>query len=165
MAPHTATRLDAGADPISRFVTAAVDRAIRTMPVLEPLRGMAETVARFAGVGGASSLLYAFVVAGAVSGLGLNHNLAALLGFAITAPINFVMHRRFTFRSVGLVENDLVRYVIMQAVNVLLSIGAMVLSVDGFHLPYAVGILGAIVLIPLVSYCVMDRWVFRQKVV
>ena len=154
-----------GGDPISRAVTAIVGRIVEVVPALKPLQKVAETIARFAGVGGVSSVLYAVVTVVSVSALHLHHDVAALMGFAVAMPFNFILHRRFTFRSVGMVQSDLQRYAVMQGVNVLLSLGTMALSVDGFGLPYAFGIFGAIVLIPFVTYFVMDRWVFQQKLV
>ena len=150
-------------DPISRVVTAIVGRLIELVPALRPLQNVAETIARFAGVGVASSVIYALVTILSVSALHVHHDIAALMGFAVALPFNFILHRRFTFRSAGMMQNDLRRYAMMQGVNVMLSLGAMALSVDGLGLPYAFGIFGAIVLIPFVTYFVMDQWVFQQK--
>lgn len=150
-------------DPISRALSWCVDRGIAIVPALEPLRRVAETLARFASVGAACSVLYAAIVAGAVSVVHLRPNLSAGIAYAAVIPFNFLMHRHFTFRSKGTVRHDVVRYVAAQSASMAFSIGVMALSVDVLGLPYAVGILGAIVLVPILSYLVLDRWVFENN--
>lgn len=154
-----------GRDPVSRIVAAGVDRVIRVVPGLERFRRFAEMLTRFAGVGGLSSVLYAIVVAIAVSRFRVHHDLATLVAFAVVTPLNFMMHRGFTFHSLGVVHQDLRRYLLLQVTSFLVSLSIMSLCVDVLRLPYVAGIIGAVVLVPLVSFFVMDRWVFARKAI
>lgn len=120
-------------------------------------------IARFAGTGVISGLIYAAVTALSISFVGLTATAGSVVGYAAAIPVNFALQRSFTFRSEGQLSADFIRYSFVQGTNMALCWAAMVATVDILHLHYAFGIVAAILIVPLVTYFVMDRWVFRQQ--
>jgi putative flippase GtrA len=124
---------------------------------------MVAKMARFSSIGALTGLVYALVTAAAVSLFTLSAVVASIVGYLAAIPVNFILQRRITFRSNGGLSSDLGKYIVVQAANLTLSAGAMAAAVDFFGLHYAVGIVAAIVMVPVVTYVVMDSWVFDRQ--
>ena len=117
---------------------------------------------RFPIVGLASTLIYAVSTAAYIAHLGLGTQVAALAGYGTAIPFSFLAHRSFTFGSAGGVRIEFIRFAVVHAVGAILSWLSMGLAVERLHLHYAVGIVGAVVLVPLVSFLLFDNWVFKS---
>lgn len=115
---------------------------------------------RFPIVGLVNSLVYAVATTVYISQFAVDNKLATFLGYLTSLPIAFFGHREFTFGSTGGLLIELRRFCLVHAVGVLISWLSMSTAVDFFGLHYAVGIFGAVVLVPIVSFFVFDRWVF-----
>ena len=120
-------------------------------------------MARFGAVGAAATVVYALAVVVFVSGLGVDPNAAAVLGYLTALPVSFIGHRRFTFRSKATMTPELMRFTVMHFVNMMVSLGGMAWAVDLLGLDYWVGILVAVVIVPLASYITADLWVFVDR--
>lgn len=132
----------------------------------QPLTGwhaIAAKVSKFSLVGALSGVLYVVFTGLAVDGFGVEARLASLLAYAGVMPINFLLQRSFTFRSDGAAIGDLTRYLVTQGLSALLCFLAMVLAVDLLGLHYTIGNAAGIVLVPFVTYFVLDRWVFSEQ--
>ena len=88
---------------------------------------------------------------------------ASVLGYFTAVPFAFYAHRSYTFGSQGAVKLELRRFVIAQATSLLVSVFAMAAAIDYFGLHYAVGIIGGIVLVPIVTFLALDLWVFSDQ--
>lgn len=122
---------------------------------------MAQKIVRFPIVGVVNSLVYAVATTAYISQFQVGSKAASLLGYLTALPVAFFGHRRFTFGSTGSVSAQMRRFCLVHAVGVFVSWLAMGAAVDFFSLHYAVGIFGAVVLVPIISFFVFDRWVFR----
>jgi putative flippase GtrA len=120
---------------------------------------------RFVFVAAVSAALYALGTSLSIRNWGIDGRWAVVVGYALALPFNFMAHRHHTFRSRGVLTADLLRYVVMQLVNLALCFGAMVIAVNVFALNYVVGIVAGIVVVPVATYLVMDRYVFRLQTV
>ena len=118
---------------------------------------------RFTGVGVFSGLFYAAVTTLSVSAAGISATTASMIGYAAVIPLNFVLQRTYTFRSGGLFTSDVAKYVVVQVANLVLCAAAMTAVVELFGLHYFFGIVAAVLIVPLVTYFVMDRWVFSRQ--
>jgi putative flippase GtrA len=118
---------------------------------------------RFAGVATVSGTLYALGTTLSIRNWGIDGRWAVVVGYAFALPFNFVAHRHHTFRSRGMLSADLLRYVVMQLANIALCFITMVIAVNLLALHYVVGISAGIVIVPVVTYLVMDRYVFWHQ--
>lgn len=116
---------------------------------------------RFGLVGVGSGLIFAAVTAVLVSGAGFGGKLASGCAYIASLPLNFVGHRNFSFRSEGAWLGDAARFCAVHAVNLAVTMGAMAGAIDGFGLHYAFGIFGAVVLVPVTNFLLMNIWVFK----
>jgi putative flippase GtrA len=117
---------------------------------------------RFALVGGASGLIFATTTAFLISFAGLGEKLSSIAGYLVSMPVNFFTNRTFSFQSQGRVRTDAIRFITLHAVNMVVTALAMQASTHVLDLHYALGIVGAIICVPLVNFGLMNFWVFRQ---
>jgi len=117
--------------------------------------------ARFALVGGVSSLVYVGLVMLFIAVFHLDSNLSAALGYAMSVPINYIAHRKFSFRSAQKKKQELPRFVLVHLCNMAVSVGGMFGAVSGLGLPSWVGAGSAAVLVPVSTFLALHLWVFR----
>ncbi len=117
---------------------------------------------RFGLVGVFSAGIYSIVVVGVVVSFKLDGKLANLIGYAAALPINFMGHRRFTFLSNGIAHKEAIRFCTVHAANIVVSTGGFGVLVDGMRLPYWLGIVSTLILVPITTFIIMDLWVFRE---
>ena len=148
-----------------RAQTAPVE-ALRATRAVRWLARDASTIAqglRFAVVGATSGLVFAAVTTLLVSLLGVDPKLASIGGYIVSMPANFIGNRTFSFRSRGAWHGEALRFCILHLVNMAVAGGTMGAIVDMLGLHYAFGIVGAIVLVPLVNFVLMKLWVFAPR--
>ncbi|MEP7097223.1 MAG: GtrA family protein [Dokdonella sp.] len=128
----------------------------------EPVRSLTSKLVRFPIVGALSSAVYAASTWFYIARLGLGSSAATFAGYATAIPFSFFAHRSFTFGSRGAVGVEIKRFALVHAAGMLVAWLSMRASqVLGLH--YAVGIVTAVLLVPLVSFVVLNRWVFRTN--
>jgi len=118
---------------------------------------------RFALVGGCNAVIYAVATAVYFETGYFGEKLASALGFLTAVPFAFFAHRFFTFASRGAIGGEWLRFVVAQFASMGTSLGAMWLAVDvlGWHLAY--GIFAGIVLVPIMTFLVLNRLVFKHQ--
>lgn len=116
---------------------------------------------RFGAVGGATSLGYALLVAGLVTWL--PEPLAAGLAYLAMVPVNYLGHRRATFRSAAPTRPELLRFLAVHGVTLLASMAAMQLVTAGLGLSHWIGSLAIMVLAPVLNFVLLQLWVFGAR--
>jgi putative flippase GtrA len=86
--------------------------------------------------------------------------LASAASFLIWTPISYVVHRDFTFRFDGGNMSSAVKFAAAFSARLAASAYTVYLAAI-FGLPYLVGVLANWVVLPLISYFILDFWVFR----
>lgn len=113
---------------------------------------------RFAGVGVTCSLMY-FVLATAFhSFVGLAAMSASFLAYALSAVFGYNAHRRFTFVSAGDVREEAMRFFLVTALGLTISIAVPWYLAD--YAP-ALSFLTVLVIVPACSFLMMKFFVFR----
>jgi len=117
---------------------------------------------RYSLVGFANGLVFAGTAMLAVSLLDISPIVASGFGYICSVPLSFVGHRNFTFRSENAWRDEATRFLLVHSCSLAASVLIMS-AVTGMDLPYYVGLLGAVVLIPGVNFLVSNFWVFTKR--
>ena len=118
---------------------------------------------RFGFVGAISGLIFAAITAALISGAGFDEKLSSIVGYVVSMPANFFANRSFSFRSQGRIWSDAVRFASLHFVNMAVTAGAMGAAVNVLALHYLFGVAGAILLVPLANFFLMNIWVFGAR--
>lgn len=129
-------------------------------PEAGPARSLASKLVRFPIVGALSSAVYAVATWFYIARLGMDSSAATFAGYATAIPFSFFAHRSVTFGSRGAIGIEMKRFAVVHAVGMFVAWSSMRAS-EFLGLHYAVGIVTAVVLVPLVSFVAFDRWVFK----
>jgi putative flippase GtrA len=119
---------------------------------------------RFGFVGALSGLVFAVTTTILTGWIGMNPNLASVVGYLASMPLNFCGNRRFAFRSENILSEDLFRFALLHAGNILITVFAMEVVSDLLKLHYEFGIIGSIAAVPCVSFFAMNWWVFGKAI-
>ncbi len=119
-------------------------------------------LARFAAVGLLSSGLYAGVMLLAIRFGGVAPGVASALGYAAALPVNFGLHRSFTFASRGRIRREALRFLLLHGINMALSMAIVHLMVTVAGLPAAAGALAVVLAIPLLQFIALESWVYGR---
>lgn len=119
---------------------------------------------RFGIVGATSGFVFACTTFLLISEGRVDERLSSIIGYIVSMPVNFFANRSFSFRSKGNLRSDAIRYTVLQVVNMAVSAGAMQAATNTLGLHYLFGIVGAIVLVPLTNFLLMEIWVFGRSV-
>lgn len=130
---------------------------------MNDVRALAAKAARFGLVGVTNSLLYALFTALSVRELSVGPTASSVLGYVAVLPFAFFAHKMFTFRAIGDARTEMFRFVVVYVSGLAVAVLAMYVSTSVLGLSYIVGIIAAMVLVPLLSLLVLDRWVFTQQ--
>jgi putative flippase GtrA len=127
------------------------------------LRGERLRLGRYLFVGVAVSLGYTTTVIGLIEGLGWSSPGGAnAVSFALWTPVSYLAHREFTFRSGGEYVGSGFRFGITFLVKFLTSVIIMAVVTNYIDAHYLAGVLLNWVAVPLVTYIVLDLWVFSH---
>lgn len=114
-------------------------------------------------MGGANAVIYTVATWAYVAHLGMGEKTASMLGFCTAVPFAFLGHRAITFSSRGFIGTEWIRFVATQLASMATSVAAMWLAVDLLGQHFAYGVFAGIVLVPIFTYLVLNRWVFRHQ--
>lgn len=117
---------------------------------------------RFGVVGGATSLAYGVLVAVQVEGLHLSAPVAAALSYLGLMPLNYLGHRRATWRSAAPRRPEVQRFVLAHGVTMLACTALMAVVNGGLGWPYWAGSALIIVLAPVMNFVLFELWVFTR---
>lgn len=85
---------------------------------------------------------------------------ASLSGFFLSVPVSYIGQKFFTFRSGSDHREELPKFFVTTSLAFCASTFGVMATVGlGFH--YMVGVMAAALLVPLLSFLVMNYWVFR----
>lgn len=127
---------------------------------LETQPSTAGKIARFAIVGGLSTVAYGACTWLAVEVLSMPPLLATLAGYLVVIPLNFGLQRSFTFRSTGMLRAQVPRFLLVHACNMAASFAAMWCVVEWIGADYRWGIAATMTLVPVLVFVALDAWVF-----
>ncbi len=89
--------------------------------------------------------------------------LASVTAYVLVVPLNFVAQRSFTFRSSGAIGGELYRYLAVTAIGLATSFCAVWVTSNWLALPAFVGGLATMALVPVVTFVLMELWVFLKS--
>jgi len=112
------------------------------------------------GVVGVSLALIYFVMAYALSGIGLEPAVASGLAYTLMIPPAYFAHRIITFRSSALHRVAFPRFVVTSCMGVALSWLIPYLGSTLFAAPHWLSFLAVCVIAPTVSFLTTRAWVF-----
>lgn len=143
---------------------------LRRPPELTPagLLGLARSetgrrLIRFGIVGLATAALYAAVVAAGLAWLSLPLAAAGALGYALAVPLNYLAHKRFTFRSDAAHGSALPRFCAVFCWGFTVNTVILHVARDLPTLGKLAAQAGAIVLMSGSTYAAMSLWVFLSR--
>jgi putative flippase GtrA len=116
---------------------------------------------RFAVLGGASTALYIGLVWLGTSVLHIPPLLMNIIGYLAVLPINFILHRNFTFVAHFAIARQIQRFLIVHSFNLITSSLVYVVT-DLFNAPTFVAIIGVCIIVPVCQFLALDLWVFRR---
>ncbi len=122
-------------------------------------QSLAARMIRFGAVGGVTSAAYALVVAGLVAWV--SEPVAAALAYVALLPVNFLGHRRATFRSRAPSGPELARYLGVHGVTLVACVAAMQGVTAGLGASHWAGSAVIVVLAPVLNFVLLHLWVFR----
>lgn len=126
-------------------------------------RALAVKAMRFGLVALVSGAIFVAVTTLCISGLGLDPKTGSTIGYLASLPVNFVAHRQYTFVARGIIWREALRFIVVHVANIAVSISAAAIAVDGFGLHYGFSILATLMLVPLVTFTLMNLWVFPHS--
>lgn len=138
-------------------------RCDKMLSKLPRCNGIALKLLRFALVGGTSTLCFAGLAWFLVEKCGVGPKMATVLAYVALLIPNFAAHRWFTFASKNDPRTEWLRFALLHALNIALSVGGMAAVVDLIGLDYRWGIALSSVLVPLIVFLILNFWVFPQK--
>jgi putative flippase GtrA len=128
-----------------------------------PRSALVAKATRFLLVALASGGIFVLVTSLCVSGFAFDPKIGSIAGYVVSLPFNFAAHRQYTFAATGKMWREALRFVCLHAANIAVSVGAAAVAVDGFGLHYSFGIIAALMLVPVVTFTLMNLWVFRVQ--
>ncbi len=128
-------------------------------------RGHFQLVSRFALVGLSATALYAVLALflGALMRDDAGQAAASLLAYATAAIFSYCAHRVFTFASNGAYRFEIPRFAALTLSGVAISFIVPLVLSQWLLLPMIVPVAVVCVVIPLLNYVALDRWVFGGR--
>lgn len=119
-------------------------------------------LSRFAAVGVANALVYAVATRLYADAFAVSAAVASGLGYATAVPLAFFGHRRLTFEAKGALSPQFVRFLGNHLLGFALAVVIAWLVTDLLGWPIWMGMGATILAVPVMSYMVMDKWVFAR---
>lgn len=125
-------------------------------------RNLAQTL-RFILVGASNTFLY-FLIANALHyTIGVERDFAAYVSYGLVLPLSFIGHRKFTFRSSSPPLSEWLRFCVMQALCLCIIAGVNATANSYPTFPSWLSFATISVLIPALSFVIMQIWVFAAR--
>lgn len=122
-------------------------------------------MSKFALVGLASTLLYAALAVMFQSRFqgDFGQGTLSFAAFAIAAVFSYTAHRVFTFTSQGAYRLEIPRFAVLTATGAAISYVLPTILEGTLKMPMFVSAAGVCVLIPVINFLALDRWVFSDR--
>lgn len=118
---------------------------------------------RFLAVGGFATLCHYAILATLVEIGGCDATPASATGYAAGAVVNYLLNRRWTFRSGMRHQESLVRFICMVAVGSLCSFALMQVLAEGIGMNYMVAQVLITAIVLLLNFFLSASWVFSRQ--
>lgn len=119
-----------------------------------------EKLVRFGAVGVLTAAIYFGILWLGRGGLHLDLPVAGALAYAVALPVNYLLHRNWTFRSSRSHGDAAPRYAVNFVWGLTVNFGFLHAARDLPPLPMVAVQLAAIVCLSVSSYLIMAAWVF-----
>lgn len=126
-------------------------------------RALIGKLLRFASVGIANAMVYAVATRLYAELFAVSAAAASGLGYATAMPMAFFGHRNLTFEAKGALSPQLARFLCNHLFGFVLAMTIPWLMTDLLAWPIWIGIGVTILAVPIVSYLLMDKWVFTRQ--
>jgi len=120
-------------------------------------------ISRFGTIGVLNTATYAILSSGLIALFGVEATLSSAIAFAACLPLAFWSHKLITFRSGARGSDEFVKFSLVQLLSFAIATLTMFVCVHLLGLHHLFPILLTVLIVPLFSYVVMDRWVFKAK--
>ncbi|CCV09984.1 membrane hypothetical protein [Mesorhizobium sp. STM 4661] len=122
-------------------------------------------VLKFASVGLAATVVYALCASlfASAGSRYLSPATASLAAYAVAAIFSYLGHKFFTFMSAGSHRFEVPRFAVLTGCGLAVAYLLPALLVGQFGLPISVPILLTCILIPVVNFVVLERWIFSGR--
>lgn len=118
-------------------------------------------LSRFGAIGAINTATYAILSSGLIGSFGVEATLSSAISFAVCLPLAFWSHKLVTFRSGKRSRDEFFKFVSIQSASFAIATISMFICVHLLGLHHIIPILLTIVIVPVVSFVVLDRWVFK----
>jgi putative flippase GtrA len=119
-------------------------------------------LSRFVTVGLANALIYALATSLYAALFAISAPIASGLGYATAVPMSFFGHRHHTFKSQSALPPQFFRFISSQLFGGVLAVFITWLITDLLGQSILLGVAATILVVAIVSYLVMDNWVFAR---
>lgn len=119
---------------------------------------------RFALTGGLASSVYSIIAILAIDHLGVSGFYASVIGYLVAIPVSFIGQKFWTFRATGALRRELPGFLLVQGLNLIAAAIIMTVLVDFFGFDRIVGVAAVVGAIPLMTYILLSRNVFKQRI-
>lgn len=125
--------------------------------------GTVKLLARFGAVGLSATVLYAVLAYVFGQGAHFAPVRASLAAYAVAAAYSYVAHKIVTFMSPGPHRSEAPRFVVATAAGFAIAYLAPAVLVGWLGLPPALPIVLTSLLVPVVNFILLSRWVFAGR--
>ncbi len=126
------------------------------------MSGLVASFVRFSGVGAFATAVQYLVLVVLVELWGADAALASGIGFALSAVLNYLLNRRFTFRSERPHRQAFSRFVLVAGSGLALNTLLMWIGTHGLHIGYLIVQVAATGLVLLFNFTLNRSWVFGR---
>jgi putative flippase GtrA len=117
---------------------------------------------RYGGVGVIGTILYSGLTGLFVEVLYLPPIIASVGAFLFALPVVYWGHREISFRANAQGNHQVPRFVITMSAAFFVSSLSVFVVVNELNSHYGFALLVTMILVPLVNFVVLDKWVFRE---
>lgn len=108
-------------------------------------------------------MVYAIILVFSVDVLKLPSFFGSVIAFIIAIPVSYFGNRWVTYRSNNVLAPEAFRFLIVQAINLVLTSAVVHFMMEQFALPTYTGVIVAFIAAPIISFVLFELWVYRQR--
>lgn len=120
-------------------------------------------IGRFGFAGVASTLFYLVATMFLTEVVEVGPTSASVYAYLAALVVSYMLQSRFVFRVFSDNRAQIVRFAVTSASGLAVSYGVMTLAVDGLGLHTVLGAIAVCVLIPVMNFFLLSRWVFLKR--
>ena len=113
--------------------------------------------------GGLAGLVYAVILIFSVDIIGVPTFIASVIAFTLAIPVSYFGNRWVTYRSSNVLASEAIRFIVVQAINLLLTSAVVYFMMNWLALPTYIGVIVAFLAAPIISFILFELRVYRQR--